>query len=660
MDKDSVVLDSMLTKGYGLYFQVKRDKSLRSCIIKIMHPDYPAHYSIHSLKYVGKNRSFHLPPIYLKRKGSFMDQLLDEVEITATKVKMFYRGDTIVFNADAFNVANGSMLSALIRQLPGTELNKNGEIFVNGRKVDNLLLNGKDFFRGNSKLMLENLPYYTVQEIKVYEQTSERALALHDEKANKDFVMDVNLKKEYSTGYMANVEVGAGTEDAYLARLFGLRFSNKSRLAVVGGANNLNMGNYSFIGNVFGDLPRDGRTDTKLLTSELLTEHQHNKNVLTLELSRKRSEYGTDAFQETFHTDASTFSTQQNLQTNKNLGFSLSNVFTMKTPFWMESITNLRFNRIKNESDEQYYESGTDTRQQGLSVLDSLFSKGMALNDPSMISARKQWIKSNAKEYGASQDFNFARNFRTTDVLDFKAGVDYAKSDNETDRFNRYLTWKANLSQNDIMEDIDRPNTHIGAKADVSYKMSRLVYATDLKFFANYRFSHDKDRETIIDAVSAAVDRENSYDRNMTEHKYTLGFNSRYFHFHGDVLTICDVTLPVSFVDRNTDYRRYTVDSCLTQSPVFFEPSISFEHKKMGGSNGTLYYDIWYVKASTSLQYSMPDATQLITLPLTSDRMNIYQGNACLKSPVERHLQETSHQYPIRHLLLRERMSQTE
>ncbi len=73
-------------------------------------------------------------------------------------------------------------------------------------------------------------------------------MALHDDRAKKDFVMDVNLKKEYSKGYMANVEVGAGTEDAYLVRLFGLRFTDVSRLAVVGGMNNLNMSDYSLSG----------------------------------------------------------------------------------------------------------------------------------------------------------------------------------------------------------------------------------------------------------------------------------------------------------------------------------------------------------------------------------------------------------------------------
>ncbi|MDE7118341.1 MAG: hypothetical protein K2O61_06840, partial [Bacteroidaceae bacterium] len=261
LNKDSVTLDSTQIKGRDMFsFRVNRDKSFRSCIIKVIHPDYQTLYSTHSLKSVRKNAFFDLPTLFVKRKNSFTEQALGEVMVTATKVKMFYRGDTLVYNADAFNVSDGSMLDALIKQMPGTELTKQGEIFVNGKKIDNLLLNGKDFFRGNNKLMLENLPYYTVKDIKVYDRTTEKAMALHDDKAKKDFVMDVNLKKEYSKGYMANVEVGAGTEDAYLNRLFGLRFTDVSRFAIVGGMNNLNMTDYAFNGFASDDGEREGRT----------------------------------------------------------------------------------------------------------------------------------------------------------------------------------------------------------------------------------------------------------------------------------------------------------------------------------------------------------------------------------------------------------------
>ena len=637
LSKDSVILDSAKTLiGYSsgrFTFKVKRDKSFRSCIIKVTHPSYQSNYSTHSLKYVGKNAKYELPPIYVKRKGSFYDQTLNEVVVTATKVKMFYRGDTLVYNADAFNVADGSMLDALIKQMPGTELTKQGEIFVNGKKVENLLLNGKDFFRGKNKLMLENLPYYTVKEIKVYDQTTDKAAALHDDRAKKDLVMDVNLKKEYSKGYMANVEVGAGTEEAYLGRLFGLRFTDVSRFAVVGGTNNLNMSDYSFSGYANSEGGREGRTVSKLLTAELMTEHKRQKNVLTVELNHRKTERGSDEFQETFHNEASTFSVSSNTQTNKNLGASLLNKYTLKLPFWLESTTQLHFNSKKDKSQERYFESGADTRQQGLEVLDSLFSMGMALNDPSMISARKRWISSKTKEYGVSQDFAFAKNLYSTDIFEFNVGVDYTKINDETDRFNRYLAWTSGITQTDITEAIDRPDTYVGAKADVSYKISRLLYNTDLKFYAGYRFNRDNDKETIIDVASSVIDAQNSYRRKMTENKYTLGMSYYYDckNIDTEQETMINLNLPLSIIDRNTNYFRYPVDTCITQSPVFFEPTLTFTQKKRKGGNWR--QTLWGITAATSLNYSLPAATQLITLPLTSDRINIYEGNAHLKSP---------------------------
>lgn len=86
--------------------------------------------------------------------------MLGEVTVKATKIKFYNKGDTVVFNADAFNMAQGSMLDELIAQLPGVEININGVIKVNGRPVNALLLNGKDFFKGNRAVMLENLHSY--------------------------------------------------------------------------------------------------------------------------------------------------------------------------------------------------------------------------------------------------------------------------------------------------------------------------------------------------------------------------------------------------------------------------------------------------------------------------------------------------------------------
>ena len=82
---------------------------------------------------------------YLKL-GKIFKRDLSEVVVTATKVKMFWKGDTIVYDATAFNLPEGSMLDDLIRQMPGVRMNDDGEIFVNGRKVDELLLGSRSFF----------------------------------------------------------------------------------------------------------------------------------------------------------------------------------------------------------------------------------------------------------------------------------------------------------------------------------------------------------------------------------------------------------------------------------------------------------------------------------------------------------------------------------
>ena len=189
-----------------------------------------------------------LDPVKLRKKpqqkaaGYEMEGTLGEVVVTASKIKMVMRGDTVVYNADAFELANGSMLDALVRQLPGVEL-KGGRIYVNGEFVDNLLVNGRNFFRGNPKIALDNLPAYMVDKVKVYRRKSDSDVALGIERLNnreKELVMDVGLKRIYSFGWSVNADVGMGTDSRYRAKLFGLRFSNYTRSVAYLNSNNTN------------------------------------------------------------------------------------------------------------------------------------------------------------------------------------------------------------------------------------------------------------------------------------------------------------------------------------------------------------------------------------------------------------------------------------
>ena len=124
--------------------------------------------------------------------------------------------------------------------MPGAELKADGQIFVNGKKIEELTLNGKDFFGNNTKVMLENLPLYTVNQLKVYNKSTDRSEWLNREVEQKKYVMDVVLKQQYNVGLTCNATLAGGTGNLWLARLFGLRYTDNSRLIVYGSSNNVN------------------------------------------------------------------------------------------------------------------------------------------------------------------------------------------------------------------------------------------------------------------------------------------------------------------------------------------------------------------------------------------------------------------------------------
>lgn len=165
---------------------------------------------------------------------------LGEVSVKASKVKFYAKGDTMVYNADAFTLPEGTMLDVLIKQLPGVEIRDGGEIYVNGKYVESLLLNGSDFFNGNKQLMLNNLASYTVKNVAVYDKASEASKLAGRDLGDSQYVMDVKLKRDYMSGFVGNIEGGGGTASRYLGRLFGMWYTSRSRLALVANINNLN------------------------------------------------------------------------------------------------------------------------------------------------------------------------------------------------------------------------------------------------------------------------------------------------------------------------------------------------------------------------------------------------------------------------------------
>ena len=357
---DSTVVDTTTCWVWGTnsYYSFKAPAEHADYIIKATADGYEDTYINYQLRHIARNSSFELPRILMKKKNDdvWKEYDLNGVEVKGTRVKIAYRGDTLVYNASAFNLPEGSMLDGLISQMPGAELKDNGDIYINGRKIDYLTLNGKDFYKGQNKVMLDNLPYFTVKELKVYDKSTKKSeLAGRDVEA-KEYVMDVQLKREYSRGYMANIEVGGGTEHKYMSRAFALYYDDHSRISVFGNINNVNEtrrpggeGEWSP-----SNMPQGVRT-TKQAGINLNTEDK-DKNVeedLNATVEWSDADNWSRTSSEMFATDGNIFSGSEMRRHQKDFRVNARNEFRINKPFQLMSYLTLDYSDGKATSTSQ-------------------------------------------------------------------------------------------------------------------------------------------------------------------------------------------------------------------------------------------------------------------------------------------------------------------
>ncbi len=390
----------------------------------------------YEIKKIGRKQLITLPDFMLQKDFTFdKDNQLNEAVVSATKVKLYYKGDTLIYNADAFKLPDGSMLDELIKQLPGADMKDNGEIYINGRKLDMLLLNGKEFFGRNNKIMLENLPYYIVDKLKVYEESTTRSQALGHDVDNKLYVMDVRVKKEYATGYMGNAELAGGTHDSYLARLFALRFTDYSRLAFFGGSNNINESRkpgmdteWTPSDNTSGteqrhnaglDLLIENRDQSWKETGNAVVTWQKNKNE-----ERSASEY--------FLSSGNTFGRGHNYSRTNNFDIAVGNDFTWKKPLYLNFKTNLAYSKFDR--------TGNSSLSAFNAHPDSIGTDTLNLNTDA-------WM-ANGHKLEAKQAAQYLRSLPNGDDLEIDADVNYKRSSGED--FSQYkLRYMLNQGTND-------------------------------------------------------------------------------------------------------------------------------------------------------------------------------------------------------------------
>ena len=169
-----------------------------------------------------------------------LDNSLDAIELSY-EMPVTVRGDTLIYNADSFTNGSERKLEDVLKNLPGVELNEDGQIEVEGKVVNKLMVNGKDFFDGDTKLASKNIPSKAVDKIQVLRNYSEVS-QLSGVTNNQDNVaINIKLKEGKENFWFGTVTAGGGVseeDELYIAQPKLFYYSPKFSLNFIGDFNN--------------------------------------------------------------------------------------------------------------------------------------------------------------------------------------------------------------------------------------------------------------------------------------------------------------------------------------------------------------------------------------------------------------------------------------
>ena len=676
MTTDSTVIDTCRTNentsslNMKCIYNFEVDANMPAYILKAELDGYEPAYLNLPAKQV-KGMLLAVDPILLKRQHQVQ---LGEVTVQATKIKFYNKGDTLVYNADAFQLAQGSMLDVLIRQMPGVQLKDNGEITVNGQHVESLLINGEDFFKGNRQIMLDNLPAYMVKNVKVFRkaETRNKVLAKTGRKLAEDpLVMDVRLKKDYEVGWIGNLEAGYGTHQRWLGRAFASMFSPTFKISAFGNVNNLNDARRP--GDETSWTPEampDGRLTQRMAGVNYSLKQRDDKWKLSgdLTLSHSDDKKLTRTSQENYLTSGSSYTRSEDDTRNHTLTLSTQHKVTYQPTLsltagasasldWTKwrntaSLTSATFNQdpTKSVPDARALLDSINQPQAGTllrQLAANRFIESLRVTGHRVKSKEKVYFEDYLNEGmttsiyagftfsydGQSQrDFNHYRlDYPTTPSLPADYRNRYSLS-----RPNRTTSYQLELELDHWLNDVQY------------FTLGYQLYATQLRHdYALYRldqltgYSAD-DAESPLGTLPSAADYgftqdlQNSFYRDQTEwsHEWSLSYNIS--RWHGDDKDISlTALLPVKLTNANMDYRQASFDGHKHRRTVFVSPY--FNVRKMWRNQQ------YWAQFTYRLSNESPDLVRFIDVMTNEDPLNVTLGNPNLKNAHTHYFQLNYH-----------------
>ena len=580
---------------------------------------------------------------------------LDEVEVIGSKVMMVNRGDTIIYNASAFQQSYGSMLDELIKQLPGVELHSGGVITVNGQFVSSLLVNGRDFFKGDPKIALDNLPAYYVDAVKVYRKEDDMIRMVINDSImasfrQKPLIMDVILKRDYAEGWIGNAEAGYGAEERYLARFFGMRYTTHSGLFLYGNLNNVNNAQTA---NNSGDWEGVDVTNGVLGTqsyglnftgSDKYTQMEYDTSLkLTIDKQEQKEISSADMY----YAQGNTYLRNQLEGSNKRTSLYWQGSCKYPKPgkfsFQIEPFLSYSKSSRHGKNNSATFLHDPSDSYLGATI-DSLFSPiGSPRLSKMLISMRRQQNLEDA------DDFTF-RGMATSliNVYGRPLRISFNGNYNYRDRHICELD-QLQYNRNNIDDVVQNkysvlPDRNYQYKADISYLLMNMYgqtrrQAVSLEFtygyqqqyssgerqlyrldqYSNYRNTLDV-LPSSVDSMQAVIDIRNSYSTCVFKRLHDCELH---FKWISSALGQIDLSVPVTLSsERLRDYRNHQWNQIDRNKPTVSSKLVYTKYKIEKMEFGVEYEFCSY----------LPAISYLLDVRDDSDPLNIFVGNADLKN----------------------------
>jgi hypothetical protein len=223
---DSILLSHTRTDAKG-YFSL--NIAIDTVQIIVSHPKFndQPFYVFGSVA----NHEFDFGKIVLPHKS----HALQEIVIYAYKDPVFYKGDTLIYTADSFKVKPNATVEDLLKKLPGMKVDAEGKITSQGKKIDQVLVDGDEFFGTDPTIATKNLNAKAVESVQVYEAKNEQAT---DDGNETIQVLNLKLKEDAKKGYFGKATGASDFKQFHEGEVLANKFNKKQKISFFGLASN--------------------------------------------------------------------------------------------------------------------------------------------------------------------------------------------------------------------------------------------------------------------------------------------------------------------------------------------------------------------------------------------------------------------------------------